>query len=101
LRLREIYEGGGFSFEGGDGFDEARDGERIADAALTTDEVERAGFAGETDGNTHQGGDAGAVNLGNVVEDDHNSASASLNRGLQSVMELLGGLAYGEAAMNI
>ncbi len=38
--------GGGFGFEGGDGFDEARDGEGIADAALATDQVESATLAG-------------------------------------------------------
>ena len=42
--------GGGFGFEGGDGFDQARDGESIADAALATDQVESAALAGEGDG---------------------------------------------------
>jgi hypothetical protein len=101
LELGEVGESGGFGVEGGDGFDEAGDGERIADAAMAADEVQSAGFAGKADGNAHQRGDAGTVDLRNVIEDDDDFAGAALNGGLQSVVQLLGGLAYGQAAMNI
>jgi len=38
LCLSEVLEGGGFGFEGGDGFDERVDGEGVADAALAADQ---------------------------------------------------------------
>jgi hypothetical protein len=44
--LLEAGGGGGFGVEGGDGFDQARYGESIADAALTADQVETATLAG-------------------------------------------------------
>src|SRR6267143_1225719 len=66
----EVGEGGGFGFEGGDGFDEAGDGEGVADAAGAADEAEDATFASELDGDAHQRGDAGAVNLRDAVQDD-------------------------------
>jgi hypothetical protein len=44
-RLGEIGEGGGFGFEGGDGFYEAGDGEGVADAAGAADEAKDAAFA--------------------------------------------------------
>lgn len=77
--LREIGEGGGFGFEGGDGFDEAGDGEGVADAALAADEAQDAAFAGELDGDAYQGGDARAVNLWDAVQDDHHSPGAGLH----------------------
>ena len=100
-RLCEIDEGGGFGLEGGDGFDEAGDGKGIADAALAADEVEGSRFASQADGNAHERGDARAVDLRNMIEEHDDLAGTSLNRSLQSVVKLLGGLAYGEAAMNI
>ena len=43
--LGEIGEGGGFGFEGGDGFYEAGDGEGVADAAGAADQAKDAAFA--------------------------------------------------------
>jgi len=63
LEQSEVGEGGGFGFECGDGFDEAGDGEGVADAAGTADQAEHAAFAGELDGDAHERGDAGAVDL--------------------------------------
>jgi len=40
--LREIREGGGFGFEGGDGFDEAGDGESVADTTGAADQAQDA-----------------------------------------------------------
>src|SRR5260221_799836 len=54
LCLSEVLEGGGFGFEGGDGFDEAGDGEGVADAALAPDQAQDAAFAGQFDGDAHQ-----------------------------------------------
>jgi len=99
--LGEAGEGGGFRVEGGDGFDQAGDGEGIANAAVAADKVQGSGFAGEAYGNAHEGGDAGAVDLRNVIEGDDDFAGATLNGGLQSVMQLLGGLANGQAAVNV
>ena len=100
IHVSEIGEGGGFGFEGGDGFDEAGDGESVADATVAADEAEDATFTGELDGDAHEGGDAGAVDLRDAVEDDDNSLCASFDDGFESVVKLLGRLADGEAALN-
>jgi hypothetical protein len=97
----EIFEGGGFGFEGGDGFDEASYGEGVANTALAADETENAAFASKLDGDTNESGDAGAVDLGDAVQDDNDFLGASLNDGLEGVVELVGGLADGKAAVDI
>jgi hypothetical protein len=101
LGSSEIAESGGFGFEGGDGFDEAGDGEGVADATLAADQAEHAAFAGELDGDAHERGDAGAVDLRDAVEEDDNFLSASFDHRFESVVELLGGLADGESASNV
>ena len=63
LAGEEVGEGGGFGVEGGDGFDEARDGEGVAHAARAADEAKRAVGVFELDGDAHERGDAGAINL--------------------------------------
>lgn len=54
LRLGEGLQGFGFGIVSGDGFDKARDGEGIADAAGFADEAQDAAFAAERDGHAHQ-----------------------------------------------
>ena len=98
--LSKVGEGGGFGFESGDGFDEASDGEGIANTARAADEAEDAAFTSELDRDAHESGDAGAVNLRNAVEDDHDFFGAGLDDGFKGVMELLGGLADGQPALN-
>ena len=100
IKQLKIGEGGGFGFEGGDGFDEAGDGEGVADAAVAANQAEGAAFAGELDGDAHQGGDAGTVDLRDAVEDDDDILGAGFDDGFESVVELLGGLTDGEAAVN-
>src|SRR6267154_2715882 len=100
LNQSKIREGGGFGFECGDGFDEASDGEGVADAAGAADEAEDAAFAGELDGDANESGDAGAVNLRNAVEDDDHFPGAAFDDGFKGIMELLGWFAYGEAPVN-
>src|SRR6266481_2241921 len=100
LCLSEVLEGGGFGFEGGDSFDEAGDGEGVADAAGAADEAENAAFAGELYGDAYQRGDARAVNLRDAVQDDDNFFRAAFDDGFESVVELLGGLADGKPAVN-
>src|ERR1700674_4374890 len=100
LEQSEVGEGGEFGFEGGDGFDEAGDGEGVADAAGTADQAEHTAFAGELDGDAHERGDAGAVDLRNAVQEDHNFLGAPFDHGFESVVELLGGLADGAPAMD-
>lgn len=99
--LSEVGEGGGFGFEGGDGVDEAGDGEGVADAALAEDEAEDATFASQLDGDAHQGGDAGAVDLRDVIENDDNFAGAFIDYGLQGFVKLFAGFADGEAAVDV
>ncbi len=69
----------GESVEGGDGFDQAGDGERIEDAAGQADQMKRAAVAGERDGHANESGDAGAVNLRDAVEVDDNFAGATFH----------------------
>ena len=98
--LCEVREGGGFGFEGGDGFDEAGDGEGVADAAGAADQAQHAAFTGELNRDAHQRRDAGAVNLGNTIQDDDDFLRALLDDGLKSRVELVAGLPDGEAAMD-
>ena len=93
-------DGGGFGVAGGNGLDEASDGEGITDAAGAADEVSGSAFASELDGDADEGGDAGAVNLRDAVEIDDDLASAALDDSLERLVELLGGLADGQAATN-
>jgi hypothetical protein len=89
-----------FGIEGGDGLDEARYGEGIADAALPADQMQSSALASEGDGKFYEGGDPGAVDLRNVVEVDDQLARASLHEILGEVVQVLAGLADGEPAVN-
>jgi hypothetical protein len=88
-------------FEGGDGFDESSDGESVADTAWFTNEVENPTFAGQGDGDAHQGRDAGAVNLRDAIEVHDNFASGFVHDGHQRVGELVAGFADGQTAVDI
>src|SRR6266481_4029782 len=101
LEQSEVGESRGFGFEGGDGFDEAGDGEGVADTAGAADQAEHAAFAGELDGDAHQRGDAGAVDLRDAVQEDNNFLRAPFDHGFESVVELFGGLADGEPVMYV
>src|SRR5271170_6806186 len=97
----EFGEGLGFGFEGRDGVYQARDGERIADAAGAADEMQGAFFAGHADGDADERGDAGAIDLRDVIQDDHNFVNAAANDGVESFMKLLGGFADGQTAADV
>src|ERR1700731_1299158 len=101
LEESEVGESRGFGFEGGDGFDEAGDSEGVADAAGAADQAKNAAFAGQLDRDAHQGGDAGAVDLRDAVEDDHDFAGALVDYRLQRFVKLFAGLADGEAAVDV
>lgn len=87
--------------EGGDGFDETGDGEGVADAPRSADEVKAAAFARKGDGKLDEGGDAGAVDLRDVVEIDDHFAGALGEKILREVGEMFAGLADGEAAIDV
>ncbi len=91
----------GEGVEGGDGFDEAGDGEGVEDPAGEADQVERAAIAAERDGHADERGDAGAVNLRDAVEVDDDSSSAAFENGIESGGELVAGVADGEAAVYV
>lgn len=99
VRRLEAGGGGGFGFEGGDGFDETGDGECIADAAGAADEMESATMAREGDGKFYQRGDTGAIDLRNVIEVDDHFAGALLEELLGEVVEVFAGLTDGQAAI--
>src|SRR5216684_6761093 len=96
----EIGKRGDVGVEGGDGFDEAGDGEGVADAAGAADQAQNTAFAGELYGDAHQRGDARAINLGDAVQNDDNFLGAGFDNAFQSVVKLLGRLADGEAAVD-
>ena len=99
-QLLKVREGGGFGFERRDGFDEAGDGERVAHTAGATDQAQHAPFAGELDGDAHQRGDSGAVNLGDSIQHNDDFLCPTLDHGFKGVVKLLGRLADGEPAAN-
>ena len=96
----KVGQGGGFGFEGGDGFDETGNGEGVADAAWAANETQDAAFAGEFDGNAHERGDAGAVDLRDAVQDDDDFVGAGVDYGVERVVKLLAGFTNGEPAVN-
>jgi len=98
--LGKIGEGGGFGFEGGNGFDQARDREGVAYAAGATDQAQGASLFGKADRDAHQGGNTGAVDLRNRIENDDDFASAILDDRLQGIVKLFTGFADGKATMN-
>jgi len=91
----------GERFERGDGFDQARDGEGVADAAGFTNEMQHSAFAGERNRNAHQRGDAGAIDLRDAVQVNDHFAAGFVEDGLQRRCELIAGFADGEAAMDV
>jgi hypothetical protein len=99
VSLSEIGESGRLGFEGGYGFDETGDREGVADAAVTTYETESAALASELDGDAHQGGDPGAINLGNAIEDHDNFAGALGDYRFQGIVKLFAGFTDGETAV--
>ncbi len=101
MSLGEGFEGFGFGVEGGDGFDQARDSERVANAAGFADEMKLAAFAAERDRNAHERRDAGAVNLRDAIEHHHHFARAILQDCLQRHGELFAGVADSQAAVHV
>src|SRR6266478_5749607 len=99
-RSGEVREGGGFGFERGDGFDEARNGEGVADAARAADQTQHAAFSGELNRDAHQRRNAGAVDLGDAIQDDYDFLRSLLDDGLKGRVELVAGLPDGEATMD-
>lgn len=97
----EIGEGGGLGIKSGNGFDKARDGEGVAHPSRSADKAERAAFAAEANGDADERGDAGAVDLRNVIEDNDDFARTLLDGGLQRFVQLLGRLTDREAAAHV
>ena len=101
LKTLKFGEGLCFCLEGRDGIDESRDGKRIADTAGPENQVQGALFARQTDGHPHQRGDAGTVDLRDVIEHHDDFANATAHHRIQSFVELLGGFANGQAPVHI
>jgi hypothetical protein len=97
----KVGEGGGFGVESGDGFDEAGDGESIANAAGAADEAELAASAIEACGDPDERRDSGTVNLGDAVEIDDDLAGSALKNGLESSGKLISRFADGETPVKI
>jgi len=91
----------GFVLEGGDRFDQARDGEGIADTALAADEVQSAALAGERNGKLHKSGNSGAIDLGNVMQVDDQLSRATLHQILSELRQMFAGLADREASVDL
>src|SRR5713101_8194074 len=99
--LREVGEGGGLRVEGWDGFDQAGDGESVANAAGPANQPEDSAFARKLNGDAHECGKAGAVDLGDGREHDDDLAHTAVNQGLEGFVELIAGFADGEPAVNV
>jgi hypothetical protein len=97
---RERSQGGSVGIEGGDGFDEAGDGEGVADAAVAADEMQRAVFPGQPNGDAHERRNARAVDLRDAIETDDDLACTAPDDRLQGIGELLAGLPDGQAAVD-
>jgi hypothetical protein len=63
--------------------------------------MQGAFFAGQTDGYADQGGDSGAVDLRDVIENYDHFADAATDDGVQGLVQLFGGFADGEAAVDV
>ncbi len=98
--LREAGRSSGIGLVRRDGFDQASNGEGVADASGAANEMNGAAFARELNRNTDQRGNAGAVDLRNAVEVDDYFAAAALHDGLQRFVKLLGGFADGEPSVD-
>ncbi len=101
MSLSEGFEGFDFGIERGDGFDQARNSECVANAAGFADEMKLAAFAAERDRDAHERRDAGAVNLRNAIEHHHHFTRAVLQDGLQRHGELFAGVADSNTAVHI
>src|SRR5712691_10987922 len=94
-------EGGGFRFEGGDGFDEARNREGVADAARAADQPKHAPITRELDRDFYDCGDTGAVNLRDAIQDDNHLARAVLDDGIKSIVDPFTRFTDSEPAVDI
>ena len=87
-------------FKGGDGLDEASNGEGIANAARVADQVQGSALPCQGYGQLHQHGNPGAVDLRNIIEVDNDLAGARLRQFLDKGAQMLAGIADGEPAMD-
>src|SRR3981081_956830 len=62
----EVRDRGGIGFKGWDGLNQAGDREGVANASAAADEMRGPPFSGELNGDAHQRGNAGAIDLGNA-----------------------------------
>lgn len=95
--FRRLFEG----IEGGNGFDQASDSERVVDATGFTDNVQDSILAGQGNRGAHQDRDAGTVDLRHAIEVDNDLAGAFFERRSQSRAELVAGFADGQPAVNL
>jgi hypothetical protein len=58
-------------------------------------------LSGKGDGEFHQRGDAGAVDLRDIIEIDDQFAGAPLHEFLRKVVQVLAGLAYGKPTVHL
>lgn len=93
--------GGAFGFESGDGFDQARDREGVADAAGATNEMKAAAFARQRNGKFNEGGDARAVDLRDIVEIDNHLARTLIEEILGELAQVFAGLTDGKTAVDV
>jgi hypothetical protein len=70
------------------------------DAAVAADEMQRAFFTGQPDGDAHERGDAGAVDLRDAIEIDDDFVCAASDDRLQGAGELVARLADGETTVD-
>src|SRR5690348_11852317 len=101
LRSSEVRESGGFRIESGDGFDEARHRERIADAPGAAHQSQGSAVARQFDRHTYERRNAGTVDLRHSVEINDHFARPTLDDGLQCAVQLFARLSNRQPAAHI
>ena len=101
VKLPGKFGGFGEGVEGGNGFDQASNGESVEYAAGLADEMEHAAFAAQGNGHADQRRDARAVNLRYAVQIDDDFARSLLENGSECGSELVAGIANGQATVQV
>ena len=87
-----------FGLVGRDGFHQPRNGQRIAHASRAADQVHCSSLTSKLNGDAYQRGDARAVDLRNSIQINYYLPATVLHDGLQRLVQLLAGLADGQAS---
>ena len=86
---------------GGDGFDQACDGEGVADASFAADQMQPASLARKRDRELYQCRDTRTIDLWDFVQIDDDPARALGNEILHEGAKVFAGIADGQTTMDV